>query len=464
MLRTLSLKLILAFLAVGLLGIALVAFFAGRTTTQEFGDFVFEGTKEALVDDLQQYYILNGGWQGIEEVFPIFSMQQWKPGMHGGPRNPETLLLIDGDGKVLFPGQGYKIGDEVQKSTIKLGVPIEVDGEQVGTLIAGRNDFLVTPAGQDFLDRVNRLIVYAALGATVVALFLGIFLASTLTRPLRELISATRAVAQGDLEQRVPVRSRDELGELAMAFNQMNANLARSRDLRRQLTADIAHELRTPLSVILGHTEGIKDGVIQPSEESFYIIHDETLRLSDLVEDLRLLSLAEAGELQLSPQSINPEELLGRAAAAQGPRAQQKGITLDVTLEDDLPMVSVDPDRMAQVLGNLLDNAIRYTPQDGRIVLSAAKTSAAAELRIKDSGPGVDAEELSKIFERFYRVDKSRQRDEGGSGLGLAIAKSIVERHGGRLWAESAPGEGMTFVIELPEDKRMDSQPSDGNT
>jgi two-component system sensor histidine kinase BaeS len=283
-----------------------------------------------------------------------------------------------------------------------------------------------------------------------VALLLGIVLARNLTKPLRELTSATRAVAVGDLDQQVPVRSKDELGQLAEAFNQMNANLARSRDLRRQMTADIAHELRTPLSVILAHAEGIKDGVLPASEDTLQVIHDETMRLSTIVEDLRTLSLAETGELGLTPRMVSPGELLKQVATAQSPRAKQREIKIDFDFESGLPEIEVDPDRIAQVLGNLMDNALRYTPNGGQITLSAGRTSNGVQLRVQDNGPGIEAEELSHIFNRFYRADKSRQRDDGGSGLGLAIAKSIVERHKGQIWAESKPGEGMTLVVEFP--------------
>jgi signal transduction histidine kinase len=202
--------------------------------------------------------------------------------------------------------------------------------------------------------------------------------------------------------------------------------------------------------VILAHTEGIKDGVLPESEETFHLIHDETMRLSTMVEDLRTLSLAETGELGLTPRMVNPDELLKQAAVAQRLRAKQREITIDLELEPGLPEIEVDPDRMAQVFANLLENALRYTPIGGKITLRTEKTENGVELHVQDNGPGIEAEELSQIFNRFYRADKSRQRDEGGSGLGLAIAKSIVERHGGHIRAESMPGEGMNFIIELP--------------
>jgi signal transduction histidine kinase len=217
------------------------------------------------------------------------------------------------------------------------------------------------------------------------------------------------------------------------------------------MTADIAHELRTPLSIILGHTEALRDGVIPSTPETHSLLHDEAVRLNRLVDDLRTLSLADAGELSLNRRPTAPGGLLERAAALHAPRLQQKDITLRTEIAPALPAIDVDPDRMAQVLNNLLDNAARHTPAGGQITCrAAANTLSCVHLSISDSGPGIAPADLPFIFERFYRADKSRQHDANGSGLGLAIAKSIVEAHGGRMWAESQPGSGAAFWIELP--------------
>jgi two-component system sensor histidine kinase BaeS len=445
--RSLTLKLILAFLAVGLIGTAFIAFFTWTGTEREFGQLEFDRWQSGLVDQLTDYYAVNGSWAEIERVFPMMGIGQKG---HWGPRMRGPVLLLDDMGKVLLPGQGFEIGDQVSSQTAKVGMPIEVDGKEVGRVIAGREALLVSPAGEAFLSRVNRVLIMGTAGGAIVALLLGVILARTFTGPLRELTAATRAVAAGDLEQQVPIRSRDEIGELTEAFNQMNANLVRARDLRLQMTADIAHELRTPLSVILSHTEAIKDGIFEASEETFQIIHDETMRLSTMVEDLRTLSLAETGELSMTPRKIAPQELLTQSLNAHAPRAKQKGIKLELQPLEELPEIEVDPDRMAQVFGNLMDNALRYTPPGGRITLSAKRSTGGVELCVKDEGPGIEPEELAHIFDRFYRVDKSRQRDKGGSGLGLAIAKSIVEQHQGQIWAESIPGDGVMFIIQFP--------------
>jgi signal transduction histidine kinase len=294
-------------------------------------------------------------------------------------------------------------------------------------------------------------LIFASLGAVLASVLLGVLLARSLTRTLRELTAATKKVAKGDLEQQVPIRSNDELGELAASFNQMSADLTQSRDLRRQMTADIAHELRTPLTVVLGHTEALSEGQLPPDPQTFDIIYDETKRLNRLVEDLRTLSLSDAGELHLNRQRISPTDLLERAAAARKSEANSKEIMLEIEPPSELPDVNVDPDRVTQVLVNLLDNALRYTPAGGMITLSATQIQEGVAIAVKDSGPGIPAEDLNHLFERFYRGDKSRQREQGGSGLGLAIAKSLVESQGGRIRVESQLGEGATFIIELPE-------------
>jgi signal transduction histidine kinase len=296
---------------------------------------------------------------------------------------------------------------------------------------------------------MTQAILYSALAASALALLIGVILARTISRPVRELTLATRAMATGNLNQKVKVRSKDELGELASSFNQMSTDLVESNRQRRQMTADIAHDLRTPLSVILGYTEALSDAILQGTPDIFEVIHDEAQHLSHLIEDLRTLSLADAGELTIVLRPTPPQSLLERTAAAHRVQVQQQDVSLEVETPADLPEVAVDPERMAQVLGNLVSNALRYTPQNGRIVLSAQAQADDLLLQVRDSGSGIASEDLPHIFERFYRSDKSRAQN-GQSGLGLPIAKSLVEMHGGTLSAESVPGQGTTFTIRLP--------------
>jgi signal transduction histidine kinase len=454
--RSLALKLIIAFLAVSLVGTILLALLAGRTTANEFGQFVFTRNQELVADELGEYYRDHGGWDGVVNRYESIPGGR-SPGMGPGRGfgGGGGIALIDELGRVILAGAGHHVGEKPPPAEVAQGIVVEVDGRPVGTLlVAGPSQFRPTVIEGTFLSRVNQALLLASVGATGVALFLGIFLTRALTRPLRELTAATRAVAKGKLGHQVEVRSQDELGDLADSFNQMSADLARSRDLRRQMTADIAHDLRTPLSVILGHAEALRDGVLPPTGETFHIVHDEALRLSRLVEDLRTLSLEDTAELPLVRRLTPPKRLLERAAATQANRVVKGDITLQVNADPELPDFDIDPDRMAQVLSNLLENALQHTPEGGTIILAAEPGDEGVRLSVHDSGPGIAAEDLPRVFDRFYRADKARNRHDGGSGLGLAIARSIVVKHGGRIWAESEPGEGATIFIELPVDGR----------
>jgi signal transduction histidine kinase len=283
-----------------------------------------------------------------------------------------------------------------------------------------------------------------------VALVLGIVLARALTRPIRALTVAIHAMAQGDLKQNVQVRSKDELGELAAAFNQMSADLDRLLKARRQMTADIAHDLRNPLTVIGGYVESMQDGVLKPTPERLAAMQAEVQHLQRLVEDLRTLSQADAGELILNREPVSVPALLERAAQSYRPLAEKQGITLRIEARQGLPELRADPDRMVRVLGNLLSNSLRYTPPKGEIVLKAHAADAHdILLSVVDNGRGIAPEALPYIFDRLFRADPARSRGEE-SGLGLAIARSIVEAHGGSIAAESTPGAGTTITIKMP--------------
>ena len=446
--RSISSKLILAFLSIGIVSVTIIFITARWNTRQEFIRFLSDQNQNAVVTQLTNYYEENGTWVGAEIIW-------YQPGMmmhgHGnGPERQMPFTLTDDDGRVIIPNQVYRKGDQVPAADLKNGVAIVQNGQVVGVLVPMPEPFQGEPRELEFIERINVTLFYGALIGAVIALVLGIVLSRTLTRPIRELTTATHAVSEGDLSQQVPVRSRDELGELASAFNRMSSELLRSVNARKQMTADIAHELRTPLSLILGHAEAVHDGVLPPTRENFEIIRDEATRLEHLINDLRTLSLADAGELSIQKQTIEPQRLIHELAALYQYQSQRKNISFTVDVAVGLPTIEVDPGRMTQVLTNILDNALRHTPDGGTIVLSAREVNSQIELAIQDSGPGLNADDLERIFERFYRVDPSRQRDDGGSGLGLAIAKSIVQAHGGQLLAESEPGNGLRVLIQLP--------------
>jgi two-component system OmpR family sensor kinase/two-component system sensor histidine kinase BaeS len=271
--------------------------------------------------------------------------------------------------------------------------------------------------------------------------------------PLADMMAAADAVAAGDLSVRVPERGRGNMAQFAHRFNRMTAELERAEANRRRLTADVAHELRTPLAILQGNLEGVLDGVYEPTRDHVGAMLDETRLLARLVEDLQTLSLAESGALPLHRQTLPAADLLEDAATRFAGAAADAGIILKVLPNDDSPMVSVDPDRLDQALSNLVANALRHTPAGGRITLSAESIKGGVELTVADTGAGIDAADLPHVFDRFWRGDRSRTRGDGqtgGAGLGLPIARRLIEAHGGMIRAESELGVGTTMVIWLP--------------
>ena len=449
--RSISTKLILAFLSIGIISVAIIAFTALANTRSEFLRFLSDRNQSDIAEDLRIYYLNTGSWEGADTVFRGNGPSNApRPPGERGPRRYRPFVLTDQNGIVLVANDRYKAGDQMSASNVEQGVPITRNGKIVGILVPISVPFEGEPREVAFIDRTKTLLIYSALIGLAIALLLGVFLSRTLTRPIRELTQATHAVSEGDLSQQVPVRSNDELGELAMSFNKMSAELSRSVNSRKQMTADIAHELRTPLSLILGHAEAVHDGVLPPTQENFEIIREEATRLEHLINDLRILSLADAGKLTINLQTIEPQRLLQEVASLYQYQTQKKSISLELDIASPLSTIEVDPGRMTQVLTNILDNAIRHTLKGGRIVLAARQQHDQIELSILDSGPGLHTDDINHIFDRFYRTDPSRQREDGGSGLGLAIARSIVQVHGGQLSAQSEAGQGLKIMIRLP--------------
>ncbi|MCC6455827.1 MAG: HAMP domain-containing histidine kinase [Caldilineaceae bacterium] len=274
--------------------------------------------------------------------------------------------------------------------------------------------------------------------------------------PLADIMDAAEAVAAGNLDVRVKERGSREFQQLAHSFNRMTEELARTDQQRRNLTADVAHELRTPLHIIQGNLEGVLDGVYAPTPEHIDATLQETRTLARLVDDLRTLSLAESGELPLHPETVDIHDLLADVTTSFSPQAESAGIYLCVDTDTSLPLtIYGDPGRMDQVLSNLVSNALRHTPAGGKITLSAAAVQNAAgkevQLMVSDTGEGIAPEDLPFIFDRFWRADRARTHSEGtGSGLGLAIAGQLVRAHGGTITVTSTPGSGTTFTVTLP--------------
>ena len=467
--RTLNLnhlwvKLLAAFMLVALVAVGVVALLANRATTQQFRLYVSQGRQmrtERLAPEFVAYYSLNGGWDGVAEWMAALSQLQsggrgQGQGLGRGRLSEGDRLLLAGvDGQILADTQGELLGQRLSSADLAAGVPIEVGGQRVGTLFIPAADGVYESLEAEFLGRINDWLLWAGLAAGAVALVLGLLLARQLTAPLRSLTSAALRLAQGPLSQysqedvpQVPVRSQDEVGELSQAFNQMACSLAQQETLRRNLMADVAHELRNPLSVMRGDLEALLDGVYEPKPEVLASLHEETLLLSRLVDDLRALAQAEAGQLRLERQPTDLADLLGGVTASFDLQAESKRQTLTLDLPPDLPFVDADPQRVRQVVANLVSNALRHTPEDGQLVVSALELPDEVQVSVVDNGPGIPPDDIPHVFDRFWQGDRARA---GSSGLGLAIARELVRAHGGRIWVESTAGQGTTFRFTLPQ-------------
>jgi signal transduction histidine kinase len=465
--RSLALKLTLAFLLVALTVALLVAVFIRLTSADQLNRLVVEQQRAELHTLLVNYYQTHGSWVDVTAYVQRShgeAIETTQPGVNGPPGDADDnhpgvghnqrqmFALADASGVVVMGAYpDFQPGYTVAGDLLAQGDPVVVKEKVVGTILTPKLRAGLNPEETAYLDRVTQALIFASGGAVLVALVVGLLLARTLTRPLQALTAASHRMASGELEQEVPVSSGDELGELAIAFNQMSRQVAQANKSRRQLTADIAHELRTPLTVIAGYIESMRDGVLLATPERFDVIYDEIEHLQHLVGDLRVLSQADAGELQLNRQPISTTELLQQAFATFQHQAEQKGIQLVLNLQPDLPLVDGDEVRLAQVLANLLANALRYTPAGGRISLGNRREGNTVAVTVADTGQGIPPDDLPFVFNRFYRADKSRSEESGESGLGLAIVKALVDAHGGTIGVDSTLGNGTTFTVNLPQ-------------
>ena len=354
------------------------------------------------------------------------------------------LLIYLADEQMIALFQEYLV---VQHMEMSQGMVGQTSGTPAVTLVMG-------PLEKTFLASVHKSLIWVGFGIMAIGLAASYALARSITVPIRKLSSAAEQLEQGNLGQTVLVETTDEVGHLAIIFNRMSETLATNTKLRKQLLANIAHELRTPLAVIQGHLEGMVDGVIEPSKEQLSSLHDEAVRLNRLITDLRDLSLAEVRQLALEKQQANINQLIIRTVTMLKPLADEKEVEIRHNLANNLPVVTVDSDRMSQVFYNILVNAIRYSPNKGWVQVTTAldewQENSWLKISIEDNGPGIAPEDLPYVFDHFYRGDKSRDRKSGGSGIGLAIVKQLVENHGGQVKVESILGMGSIFHVLLP--------------
>jgi two-component system sensor histidine kinase BaeS len=456
--RSLQVKLILSYLVVALLTVLVVSAIIQLTSGQSLMSLVMTQQTDLLKQTVQDYYSAHGSLEGFGDAY-FQSNRSAPPSPQGGgpnkgssPHDPRGVYgLVDTNYRALLPTLGYNIGETVPRDKIKTTVAVDVEGQTIAWILPDTSyQFKLSAEEQRFLQRTTLAIGLAALAGVLTAGAMGIFLAGRLLKPIRLLTQASQALARGDLRQQVRVTSHDELGQLTATFNHMSADLAQADEQRKRLTADITHDLSTPLQVISGYIEMLEEGEVPLSPQRLDIIKTEIGHLRRLVGDLSTLTQAEAGGLDIQLQPIAPADLLERIYHTYLPIAARQGVTLTLSTSTSTPDILVDEGRMLQVLKNLVENALRYTPASGRIQLGVMAADQ-IQLVVSDTGSGIDAEDLPYVFDRFYRADKARGANSGKMGLGLAICKALVTAQGGVISAQSAgKDQGATMTITLP--------------
>ena len=458
MLSSLRLRLILMFMLVVMVAVGTVALVASQATSH----------------DLQIYSQAKNDQQIISTLLAAYNHHQSQPVLQALTEQlartwHRHILLLDPHNRVIADSDRKQIGQVIaplistsalQSSPGRPSIGMSTFSPDPSTLYVPTNQppgqgspattFTARSPEADFLTSVNNSLWLAVLIAGLSALLLALMFANTLLKPIHTLKVVAGRMEKGDLSQRVSIKAKGEIGALAHAFNTMADSLSRSEQVRRNMVSDVAHELRTPLMNIRGYLELLQDQVLEPTQETLGSLYEETSLLSRLVADLQDLSLAEAGQLRLARRPVSLEEVTGQAAQIIQPHLARKNLTLHVHIPPDLPCVEADQERVAQILRNLLSNAIIHTPSKGEISITASTVESLIKISVQDTGVGIAPEHLPYLFERFYRADSSRARATGGTGLGLAIVKQMVQAHGGQIVVDSQPGKGACFTFTLP--------------
>lgn len=442
-------RLSLAFALISLLGLLVAGWLANTRVSSGFRQYlVHSQTDDALLTALTTYYQEHQGWEGVSKIFDT------QGGKGQGKRwGAPKRILADAEGVVQYDETGqWQLLSSKQRAG---AIPIRSGGETVGYLYIVSAGAGQGASEQAFLNLISRALLEAGIAAAILGILLGLVIARGVSAPLNRLAQAARRISQGDLSQRLQVNGTQEVSEVAAAFNEMAKALQEAEAARQKMVADIAHELRTPLTVIQGNLQALLDDVYPLTKDEIAQVYDQTLTLKRLIDDLRALTQADAGQLSLNLTELDSVELIAGAVEVFQDAARASNIKLEAHIPEELPAVVGDGDRLRQVLYNLIGNALRYTPAGGRIRVEAEVISDEGErpyvrVIVADTGSGLSIEAQAHIFDRFWRAESSRSREKGGSGLGLAIAKELVEAQGGKIGVQSEPGQGSRFWFTIP--------------
>jgi signal transduction histidine kinase len=458
--HNLQFRLIIAFIVIILVTIGAISFFVARYTWEQYRiqeAHYDENLASGLSYSISNYYSSNQN--SLDGIQPTMEQLGTRYEKHIILANDSNIVIADSENKVV--GKEYRSslkGTPVytQKIVINPFQPSDsgliqpsIQQIQIGTLyIESQNS--PSMLAVFFAFSSNPFFIWGGLIALAIALIASFILSRYISSPIRILTSTASKLGHGDLSQRAIIKTRGEVGELANSFNSMAADLERLEKLRRNMVADVAHELRTPLSNISGYLEAIRDGVVTPDTATITSLCDEAYLLSRLVDDLQELALSDAGQLKLIRQPEDIGQLVRQAITSVQTKTSEKELEVTSHIPEILPPTNIDYHRISQVMRNLLSNAIFHTPAGGKIDVSVENHDKNIKISVSDTGEGIPAEDLSNMFERFYRVDKSRTRSRGGTGLGLTITKRLVEAHGGTIEVQSELGKGSRFTFSIP--------------
>ncbi|HRT91469.1 MAG TPA: ATP-binding protein [Anaerolineaceae bacterium] len=445
-------KMILAFSVVVIVSIGGVVIFANLDSQRQVNRYLTRGGQYGvmeLVEALEDYYEYKGTWSMVGEVADAYSQRHGRKNAHG---KASELTLTDQNHFIVWSNAGQVKGEKLTGEMTSRSLEIHSGGQTVGYLVV-ENGVLQTPDDiAPFVNRLRRAIFLAGGFAILLAIGLAVLVSKYLLEPIKVITSASTQLSTGDFSTRVDIKGNDEIAMLAKTFNQLARNLELAEERKQSLTADAAHELRTPIAVQKAQLEGMLDGVLPLTQKNVLIALQQTNFLSRLVEDLRLLAMADAGEVRLEMRILNIVNLVQQVVAGFQAQAALEGTNLVTVFRPDGEelWIHTDVDRVSQILQNLISNALRYGQKGGRILISTRKESAKLVISVQDDGSGIPSTALPHLFERFYRHERARTRENGGSGLGLAISKKLALLLGGDLSGANSPEGGAVFSLELP--------------